>query len=48
MGTPAGRPAGIRYLRRFVEEMKASGLVAAALQRSGQADAAVAPPAPID
>ena len=32
----------------IVEEMKASGLVAAALQRSGQADAAVAPPAPID
>jgi len=48
MGTPTGRPAGIRYLRRFVEEMKASGLVAAALQRSGQADAAVAPPAPAE
>ena len=48
MGTPTGRPAGIRYLRRFVEEMKAGGLVAAALQRSGQADAAVAPPAHVD
>jgi polar amino acid transport system substrate-binding protein len=48
MGTPTGRPAGIRYLRRFVEDMKASGLVAAALQRSGQADAAVAPPAPAE
>jgi len=48
MGTPKGRPAGLRYLRRFVEEMKASGLVAAALERSGQADAVVAPPAPVE
>ena len=30
---------------RFVEEMKASGFVAAGLARSGQLDAAVAPPA---
>jgi polar amino acid transport system substrate-binding protein len=48
MGTPKGRPAGLRYLRRFVEEMKASGLVAAALERSGQADAVVAPPAGVE
>jgi polar amino acid transport system substrate-binding protein len=46
MGTPKGRAAGVRYLRRFVEEMKASGFVANALKDSGQADAAVAPPAP--
>ncbi len=45
MGTPRGREAGARYLREFVEEMKASGFVAAGLQRSGQGDAAVAPPA---
>ena len=45
MGTPRGRDAGARYLREFVEEMKASGFVAAGLQRSGQGDAAVAPPA---
>jgi polar amino acid transport system substrate-binding protein len=45
MGTPRGREAGARYLRGFVEEMKASGFVAAGLQRSGQLDAAVAPPA---
>ncbi len=45
MGTPRGREAGARYLREFVEEMKASGFVAAGLQRSGQVDAAVAPPA---
>jgi polar amino acid transport system substrate-binding protein len=45
MGTPKGRAAGARYLRRFVEEMKACGFVADALARSGQADAEVAPPA---
>ena len=45
MGTPRGRDAGARYLREFAEEMKASGFVAAGLQRSGQVDAAVAPPA---
>ena len=47
MGTPKGREAGARYLREFVEEMKASGFVARGLERSGQADATVAPNAPI-
>ena len=45
MGTPRGRDAGARYLRGFVEEMKAGGFVADALKRSNQPDAAVAPPA---
>ena len=45
MGTSKGRDAGIRYLREFIEEMKASGFVARALSASGQTDAAVAPPA---
>lgn len=48
MGTPKGRDAGVRYLRRFVEEMKSSGFVADALKTSGQADAAVARPAPVE
>ena len=50
-GDPAGhghaqgpRRRRARYLRGFVEEMKASGFVADALKRSNQ-DAAVAPPA---
>jgi len=47
MGTMKGRPAGSRYLREFVEEMKASGFVAKALAESGQTDAGVAPPTPI-
>jgi polar amino acid transport system substrate-binding protein len=45
IGTPRGREAGARYLRQFVEEMKASGFVARGLERSGQGDATVAPPA---
>jgi polar amino acid transport system substrate-binding protein len=45
MGVPKARQAGARYLSAFIEEMKASGFVAAGLQRSGQADAMVAPPA---
>ena len=46
MGTPIGRALGARYLREFIEEMKDSGFVARALERSGQRDAAVAPSAP--
>ena len=45
MGTPKGRAAAARYLRGFVEEMKASGFVAEALRRSNQPDAMVAPAA---
>jgi polar amino acid transport system substrate-binding protein len=45
MATPKGRLAGARYLDAFVEEMKASGFVAAALARHGIEGAAVAPPA---
>ena len=43
MATPRGREAGHAYLRAFVDEMKASGMVAAALKRSNQPDATVAP-----
>jgi polar amino acid transport system substrate-binding protein len=49
MGTPklryAGRDAAPRYLHAFVEEMKATGFVAKALERSNQPDAMVAPAA---
>jgi polar amino acid transport system substrate-binding protein len=48
MGTPKGRDAGVRYLRKFIEEMKSSGFVANALQKSNQLDAAVAPPSPVE
>lgn len=45
MGVPRGRDEAAAYLRAFVEEMKASGFVAAALARYNQPDAVVAPPA---
>lgn len=45
MGMPKGGDAGLDYLRDFVEQMKASGFVAAALARHGIEGAAVAPPA---
>jgi len=45
MGTPLGRDLGLRYLRSFVEEMKASGFVKKALERANQPDAVIAPPA---
>ena len=48
MGTAKGRDKGARYLHGFVEEMKASGFVDNALQKSGQLDAAVAPPSPVE
>lgn len=46
MGLPKRHEAGARYLTGFVEEMKASGFVAAALARHGIEGAAVAPPSP--
>jgi polar amino acid transport system substrate-binding protein len=44
MGTPKGRPAAREFLQSYIEEMKRSGFVAAALERSGQHGAGVAPP----
>ena len=44
-GVPRRREAAARYLREFMEEMKASGFVARALNQSGVTDATVAPPA---
>jgi polar amino acid transport system substrate-binding protein len=46
IGTPQGRAAGARYLREFVEEMKASGFVAQAIERHAVRGVSVAAPAP--
>jgi polar amino acid transport system substrate-binding protein len=46
IGTPKGRAAAHQYLREFVEEVKASGLVAKAISENGVAGVSVAPPAP--
>ena len=43
MAVPRGRDAGARYVRDFIEEMKASGFVAQALIRHNVEGAAVAP-----
>ena len=43
MGMPHGREAGLQVLREFIEEMKASGFVAQALERAGIRGVAVAP-----
>lgn len=44
-GVPRGRENAARYLRAFIEEMKASGFVRRALDATGNPDATVAPPA---
>ena len=44
MGVPKGRTAAQAWLSAFIEEMKATGFVANALQRHGIEGAAVAPP----
>jgi polar amino acid transport system substrate-binding protein len=43
MALPRGRPLAARYLREFLDEMKASGFVATSLKKSGQKEAMVAP-----
>ncbi len=43
MATPRNRPAATRYLTQFIEELKASGFVAASLQRHQVDSAEVAP-----
>lgn len=45
MGTPISRAAAGEYLKAFIEEMKASGFVAASLSRHGIQGAEVAPAA---
>jgi polar amino acid transport system substrate-binding protein len=44
MGLPKGRDAGLAYAKAFIEEMKASGFVAQALEKSGVRGVPVAPP----
>ncbi len=45
IGVPRGCDAGLQYLRGFVEEAKASGLVARAIERTGARGVSVAPKA---
>jgi polar amino acid transport system substrate-binding protein len=45
IAVPKGKDAGLRYLRQVVEDAKASGLVARAIERTGAKGVSVAPPA---
>jgi len=45
LGVPVARTAAAEYLRRFVEEAKASGLVGRVIDQSGVRGVVVAPPA---
>ena len=43
IGVPKGRDAGLQFLRAVVEEAKASGLVARAIEKTGARGVSVAP-----
>ncbi len=47
VGVPKGRDTGVTYLRGFVEEAKASGLVARAIEKTGAIGVSVAPKDPV-
>jgi polar amino acid transport system substrate-binding protein len=47
LGIVKGRNAGAKYLREFIEDVKASGLVARAIEKAGVRGVSVAPPAPV-
>jgi polar amino acid transport system substrate-binding protein len=46
IGTPKARETAAKFLRGFVEDVKASGLVARAIAQNGVRGVSVAPPAP--
>ena len=43
LGTPKGRDVAAKYLREFIEDVKASGLVARAIEKAGIRGVSVAP-----
>lgn len=47
IGTPKSREAGARYLREFVEDIKATGFVARAIEQHGVRGVSVAPAEPL-
>ena len=48
VGAPKGRPAAAQFLREFIEDAKASGLVAKAIDATNTRGVSVAPPVPRD
>jgi polar amino acid transport system substrate-binding protein len=47
LGIPRGREEGAKYLREFIEDVKASGLVARAIEKAGVRGVSVAPAAAV-
>jgi polar amino acid transport system substrate-binding protein len=47
LGIPKESKAGARYLREFIEEVKANGMVARAIEKAGVRGVSVAPGAPV-
>ncbi len=47
LGIPKGREEGANYLREFIEDVKASGVVARAIEKAGVRGVSVAPRAPV-
>jgi polar amino acid transport system substrate-binding protein len=45
LGIPKGREEGAKYLREFIEDVKASGVVARAIEKAGVRGVSVAPKA---
>jgi len=48
LGIPKGRGEGAEYLREFIEDIKASGLVARAIEKAGVRGVSIAPRASTD
>ena len=48
LGIVKGRVAGAKYLREFIEDVKASGFVKGALEKSGVSGVSIAPAAPTE
>ena len=47
LGIHRGREAGAKYLREFIEDVKASGVVARAIEKAGVGGVSVAPRATV-
>ena len=47
LGIPKGRDAGAKYLLEFIEDVKAPGLVARAIEKAGVRGVSVAPKATV-
>lgn len=47
LGIPKGRDEGAKYLRQFIEDVKASGFVARAIEKAGVRGVSVAPEAKV-